>query len=77
MGLVVPHLIRHLTGPDHRTRLPASILGGATLLLLADLAARTLVVPAELPLGVVTALVGGPFFLWLLHRTRKQHGGWG
>lgn len=77
VGLVVPHLIRLLAGPDHRTLLPASVLGGATLLLLADLAARTLVVPAELPLGVVTALVGGPFFLWLLHRTRKQHGGWG
>lgn len=77
VGLVVPHLIRLAAGPDHRTLLPASVLGGATLLLLADLAARTLVVPAELPLGVVTALAGGPFFLWLLHRTRKQHGGWG
>lgn len=77
VGLVVPHLIRLLSGPDHRTLLPASVLGGATLLLLADLAARTLVIPAELPLGVVTALVGGPFFLWLLHRTRKHHGGWG
>jgi iron complex transport system permease protein len=77
VGLVVPHLIRLLSGPDHRTLLPASVLGGAALLLLADLAARTLVIPAELPLGVVTAFVGGPFFLWLLHRTRKQHGGWG
>lgn len=77
VGLVVPHLIRLVAGPDHRMLLPASALGGATLLLLADLAARTLVVPAELPLGVVTALVGGPFFLWLLLRTRRQHGGWG
>lgn len=77
VGLVVPHLIRLVAGPDHRMLLPASALGGATLLLLADLAARTLVVPAELPLGVVTALVGGPFFLWLLQRTRRQHGGWG
>lgn len=77
VGLVVPHLIRISTGPDHRLLLPASVLGGAALLLLADLAARTLIMPSELPLGVVTALVGGPFFLWLLHRTRSRHGGWG
>jgi iron complex transport system permease protein len=77
VGLVVPHIIRLIAGPDHRRLLPASILAGATLLLLADLAARTLVLPRELPLGVVTALAGGPFFLWLLHRTRKEHGGWG
>ena len=77
VGLVVPHLIRLVAGPDHRLLLPASALGGATLLLMADLAARTLVIPAELPLGVVTSLVGGPFFLWLLHRTRRQQGGWG
>jgi iron complex transport system permease protein len=75
--LVVPHLIRLAVGPDHRWLLPASALGGATLLLLADLAARTVVVPAELPLGTVTALVGGPFFLWLLHHTRRRQGGWG
>lgn len=77
VGLIVPHLIRLIAGPDHRVLLPASALGGATLLLFADLAARTMVVPAELPLGVVTALAGGPFFLWLLYRTRQQHGGWG
>ncbi len=77
IGLVVPHLLRLVAGPDHRVLLPASALGGATLLLLADLAARTVVSPAELPLGTVTALAGGPFFLWLLHRTRRQHGGWG
>ena len=73
----MPHIIRLIAGPDHRLLLPASALAGATLLLLADLAARTLVLPRELPLGVVTALAGGPFFLWLLHRTRKEHGGWG
>lgn len=77
VGLIVPHLIRLIAGPDHRLLLPASALGGAVLLLMADLAARTVVVPAELPLGVVTALLGGPFFLWLLYRTRKQQGGWG
>jgi iron complex transport system permease protein len=77
IGLVVPHLVRLVAGPGHRLLLPASALAGASLLLLADLASRTVVSPAELPLGVVTALVGGPFFLWLLHRTRREHGGWG
>ena len=71
VGLVVPHVIRLIVGPDHRFLLPASILGGATALLLADLPARTVVVPAELPLSAVTAMVGGPFFLWLVHRTRR------
>lgn len=77
IGLVVPHLLRLVAGPDHRMLLPASALGGATLLLLADLVARTTVAPAELPLGTVTALACGPFFLWLLHHTRRQHVGWG
>jgi iron complex transport system permease protein len=77
VGLVTPHLLRLIAGPDHRLLLPASALGGAVLLLAADLAARTVVVPAELPLGVVTALAGGPFFLFLLLRTRRSHGGWG
>ena len=76
VGLIVPHLIR-LAGPDHRVLLPASALGGAAMLLLADLAARTVAAPAELPLGVVTALIGGPFLLVLMLRTRKAHGGWG
>jgi iron complex transport system permease protein len=70
-------MVRLVAGPDHRTLLPASALLGGALLLLADLCARTLAVPQEIPLGVVTALVGGPFFLWLLHYTRRQHGGWG
>lgn len=77
IGLVVPHLIRLVVGPDHRILIPASAIGGATLLLMADLVTRTVVAPAELPLGTITALAGGPFFLWLLHRTRRQHGGWG
>jgi iron complex transport system permease protein len=70
VGLVVPHLGRLALGPDHRRLLPASALLGAILLLLADLAARTVVAPAELPIGIVTALAGAPFFLWLLLRER-------
>jgi iron complex transport system permease protein len=77
VGLVTPHVVRLLAGPDHRVLLPASALAGAVLLLLADLVSRTVVVPRELPLGVVTALAGGPFFLWLVQRTRAAHGGWG
>ncbi|WP_432804261.1 FecCD family ABC transporter permease [Deinococcus taeanensis] len=72
VGLVVPHLLRLLTGPDHRTLLPASALLGATLLVLADLMARTVVTPAELPIGIITALLGAPFFLFLLRRTGRS-----
>jgi iron complex transport system permease protein len=77
VGLMIPHLMRLLLGPDNRTLLPASALGGAILMLVADLCARTLLSPLELPLGIVTALIGGPYFLWLLHYTRKTQGGWG
>jgi iron complex transport system permease protein len=77
VGLMVPHLMRLLLGPDNRTLLPASAIGGAILLLAADLFARTLLSPLELPLGIVTALIGGPYFLWLLHYTRRTQGGWG
>lgn len=70
IGLVVPHLIRLLVGPDHRVLLPASALAGASLLLLADLLARLALAPAELPIGIVTALLGAPFFLYLLLRGR-------
>jgi iron complex transport system permease protein len=68
VGLVVPHLVRLGFGADHRLVLPGAALLGAALLVLADLAARSLVAPAELPVGVVTALLGAPFFLWLLRR---------
>jgi iron complex transport system permease protein len=71
VGLVVPHALRLLCGPDHRLLVPAAFLGGASLLVLADAVARTAVLPSELPVGVVTALVGGPFFLALL-RTRGR-----
>ncbi|MDQ7986363.1 iron ABC transporter permease [Pseudomonas sp. G34] len=70
IGLVVPHLVRLLVGPDHRVLLPASALAGASLLLLADLFARLILAPAELPIGIVTALIGAPFFLYLLLRGR-------
>jgi len=76
VGLVVPHLVRMIAGPRHRLLLPASALAGATILVLADLAARTVAAPAELPLGVLTALVGSPFFFWQLRRTRARQGGW-
>ncbi len=66
VGLIVPHALRFLTGPDHRTLLPASALGGAVFLLWADLAARTVIAPAELPVGILTGLCGAPFFLVLL-----------
>lgn len=70
IGLVVPHILRLAVGPDHRILLPASALAGASLLLFADLAARLMLAPAELPIGIVTALIGAPFFLYLLLRSR-------
>ncbi|UWM48818.1 iron ABC transporter permease [Streptomyces carpaticus] len=76
VGLLVPHLLRMAAGPGHRFLIPGSALGGALVLLAADLGARTLVAPAELPLGVLTALIGSPFFFWLLRRTRRRQGGW-
>lgn len=76
VGLVVPHLMRILVGPAHRLLIPASTLGGAIVLLAADIGARTLVTNADLPLGMLTSLVGAPFFFWLLRRTRSEQGGW-
>ena len=72
VGLVVPHLIRLAVGPDHRILLPASAMLGGILLLAADMVARTIVAPAELPIGIVTALMGAPFFLSLLWQQRKR-----
>jgi iron complex transport system permease protein len=74
VGLVVPHLVRLMLGPDHRQLLPACMLLGAALLLLADVAARLLVAPAELPLGILTALLGAPFFIALLMRMQRRGG---
>lgn len=72
VGLVVPHLVRLITGPDHRYVLPGSMFLGSTLVLGADLVARLSVAPAELPLGVVTAGIGAPFFFWLLVRDKAR-----
>lgn len=74
VGLVAPHLVRLAIGPDHRALLPGAALAGALLLGTADLAARTLTPPAELPIGLLTALLGGPFFLWLLRRKSSNAG---
>jgi len=71
VGLVVPHVCRLVLGPGHRRLLPAAALTGAALVVLADLAARLVAAPAELPLGVVTAAMGGPFFIWLLACSRS------
>lgn len=72
VGLVAPHALRRLIGGDYRYLLPASALGGAVLLVFADLLARTLIRPAELPVGILTTLLGGPFFLYLLWRGRRK-----
>jgi ABC-type Fe3+-siderophore transport system permease subunit len=71
VGIIVPHILRRLVGPDHRALLPAAILGGAAFVLLADTIARTMLAPEQIPVGVITALLGGPFFLLLL-RARKS-----
>lgn len=72
VGLMVPHILRIFTGPDHRRLLPASALGGALLLILADLGARTLLIPREIPVGVLTAVLGGPFFIVLLRKQNRE-----
>jgi iron complex transport system permease protein len=72
IGLIVPHLIRLHTGPDHRRLLPAAALAGALLLLCGDTLSRTILSPAELPIGILTAVIGGPFFLLLLARFRHR-----
>ena len=72
IGLIVPHLVRLFWGPDYRRVIPLSILFGGSALLLADMIARVLLAPQVLPVGIVTALAGAPFFLWVLRRTRAQ-----
>jgi iron complex transport system permease protein len=74
VGLIAPHIVRLLLGPSHRTLLPAAALFGGAFVVLADALARVLVSPAELPIGVLTALVGGPFFLWLLAGRAAKEG---
>ncbi len=72
VGLVVPHILRLIIGPDHRVLLPASLIGGAAFLVFADALARSIIAPETLPVGTVTALVGGPFFVFLLWRNRRR-----
>ena len=76
VGLVVPHIIRMALGPSHRGLLIASAVGGGALLAIADLLTRTIVQGADLPIGMLTALVGGPFFFGLLYQQRRRSGGW-
>jgi len=71
--LIIPHAMRLILGPDHRLLIPASALTGAAFLVIADLLARTLLSPAEIPVGVLTALIGAPFFLYLLRRSRREY----
>jgi iron complex transport system permease protein len=71
VGLVVPHLFRLMIGPAHRLLIPFSAAGGALLVMLADLAARTLDPPSEIPIGVIMGSLGGPFFLWMIYRSRR------
>ena len=75
IGLMIPHIVRLMVGTDHRRVLPVSIFVGSIFLILVDVIARTAFDPVELPVGVITSLLGGPFFLWLLHRQMKERGG--
>ncbi len=73
VGLIIPHMMRMMTGPNHKTLIPASALGGATFLVLADALARTVYAPLEIPVGAITALIGSPYFVYLL-RNRQRAG---
>ena len=77
IGLIVPHAVRGLVGPDHRVLIPTSMMAGAALLAVCDTVARVLVFPAQIPVGVVTALLGGPFFLYLIVREKNSSRLWG
>lgn len=74
VGLIVPHILRLIVGPDHRILLPVSALGGASFLILADLIARVIAKPIELQVGIVTAFIGAPYFIYLLRRSQRQRG---
>ncbi len=75
VGLIIPHVLRILVGPDHRVLLPASIIGGALFMVATDTLARTIISPAELPVGIITSIMGAPFFIYLL-MSRKKSMGW-
>ena len=72
IGLIVPHVVRIIWGPDYRRLIPLSIILGSTALLLADMLARILLAPSTLPVGIVTAIAGAPFFLWILRRAKRE-----
>lgn len=72
VGLIIPHIVRIIIGPDHRVLLPASALTGGIFMVFADTIARTIISPVEIPVGIITALFGGPFFLYLLKKTKSQ-----
>ena len=74
VGLIVPHIIRLLIGPTHRYLIPASIIGGALFLAIADLIARLIIRPAEIQIGIITAFFGSPFFIYLILRQKKTEG---
>jgi len=71
VGIIIPHAVRMICGPDYRLLLPMSLLGGAAFLILADTAARTIMAPSEIPVGIITAIIGAPFFLYLLNQKKK------
>jgi iron complex transport system permease protein len=75
VGLIIPHIARIFVGPDHKILIPASVFVGGSFLILTDTLARTIIMPAELPVGIITSLFGVPFFLYLL-RKRKERMGW-
>ena len=75
VGLMMPHIVRLVSGADHRLVLPASALAGSIFLIWVDVLARTIVQPQEIPVSIITALVGAPFFLWLLRWRRQAYGG--
>ena len=70
VGLIVPHTLRLLTGPDHRLLLPLSFVTGGTFLIFCDAIARTILAPLDIPVGIITSILGGPFFLWILLKRR-------
>ncbi|MEJ2127112.1 MAG: iron chelate uptake ABC transporter family permease subunit [Candidatus Bathyarchaeota archaeon] len=76
IGLIIPHMTRLLVGPDHRILIPTSALLGAIVLIVCDTLARTLMSPAEIPVGIITALLGSPFFVYLLIKRKKVVGSW-
>ena len=69
----MPHAVRLSLGPDHRLLLPASALAGAAFVVIADLLARIILAPVEIPVGIITAIIGAPFFLYLLRRSRREY----